>query len=267
MQRFILFAALVFSIAGCSERKNSFSRTYELNDSAFAIGVIRESDSERLTRAIYREARVRPFASVDEGAKQLMAGKIDAFVYDEHILRLAMWRYPDRFAILPDPVDTDPSVIAVGWRRKELVGKLNGFIAKYRSNGLYDDMFLRWCHDPGRTGDGVEDMPAIESAPEGSPILRVGTDCDEEPNSFLDGRGMPTGFDVEFARRFGAAEGMRVEIVCEDIEALFTALAAGDIDVIIDNLELDRSRKGVFYTDGYLDSDIMMMVRAEDAKE
>ena len=255
-------AALICTIVALTNGSARFTRTYELNRWKYTIGVSADCDSERLTRAIYRDARIRPFDSLDAAAKQLMAGKIDALVYDEHVLRLLMWRYPDRFAFLPDPVDTDPSVIAVSAERKDLLLKLNAFIAKYRASGVYDDMFLRWCHDPER--GAKSSVPALPSPPENAPAIRVGTDCDEEPNSFLGEDGEPTGFDIEFTRRFAAEIGARVEFVLKPEAELYADIRAGAIDMIVDNLDRRPDARGIFYSDGYLDSDIVMMIRAED---
>ena len=256
---------LVAAVCGCSPQAARFSRTYDLNSPKYTIGVQADCDSEYLTRKIYRDAKVKCFESLETAAKQLMAGKIDAIVYDEHVLRRLMWKYPNRFAFLSDPVDTDPSVVAVSPKRPELVEKLNAFIAQYRESGLYDDMFLRWCHDPERETDGVEDMPEIPSAPEDAPVLRVGTDCDEEPNSYYDEKGRISGFDTEFCLRFGAAENVRIEFVCLSENEIYDALEKGELDFAADNFDYRPDMKKALYTNGYLDSDVVMMVRAEDA--
>ena len=262
--KLIFVAAIAHFIIGCGEERYSFSRTYDLNDSKFTIGVRGDCDSEFLTRKIYRDAKICVIDSLDDAAKKLMAGKIDAIVYDEHVLRIVMWRYPDRFTILPDPVDTDPSVIAVSRGRKDLVKKLNRFIAEYKSNGVYNDMFLRWCHDPERGSTGMDVALKLPAVPDDAPLLRVGTDCDEEPNSFIDEKGRYAGFDIEFAMRFAVSEGMKAEIVCLPEADLREALKSGAIDIIVDNLDYRPDSRIAVYTDGYLDSDVVMMIRAED---
>ena len=240
---------------------------YELNHADCCIGVMAGCDSETLSRKFFDQARIVPFDDMQQAVLRLLTGKIDGFVYDEHVLRLAQWKYPGRFRLLDKPIDTDPSVIAVAKKRPEVRDKLNGFIADFRRSGLYDQMFMRWCHDPERRPEDVPDLSQVVCKTPGAEQLRVGVDPMQEPNAYLDAEGRLVGYDIEFAYRFGRAAGYRISFVQNSEEILLKLLEGGEIDVVIANLGKDPSRKRILWTDGYLDSDIVMMVRDDKSKK
>jgi len=260
-------ACLLFA-AGCgtacpgrvSRATDAMTRPYELNRAGCRIGVLADCDSEYLSRKMFDRAEIVPYDDPRAAVRHLLTEKIDGFVFDEHVLRLAQWHYPDRFRILETPIDTDPSVIAVSVKRPDLQAELNRFIAAYRKDGTYDAMFLRWCHDPERRPEDVPPVKKILYTGADARPLRVGVDPVQEPNAFIDAKGRLVGFDIEFAYRFGRYGHYRIELVQESEQELLRRLAAGKLDVVVANLGRD-DRSDMLWTDGYLDSDIMMMVK------
>jgi len=247
---------------GCANSpKPQFEDPYELNRPDCRIAVIADCDSEYLSRKIFNKAQIVPFDQYRPAVWQLMAEKVDGFVFDEHVLRLAQWQYPDRFRVLEQPIDTDPSVIAVAKGRPEVRDRLNRFIADIRANGVYDQMFLRWCHDPERRPDDSPDMSKLLCNDPQAQNLRIGVDPVQEPNAYYSKSGRLLGYDIEFAYRFGRAEKYRIEFVADEEQNLLKMLQEGELDVVISNLGKDASLSGVLWTDGYLDADIMMMVK------
>jgi len=264
----VLTIALLAPLVGClGGRHSAFTHPYDLNKSCYRIGVLAESDGERIARKIFNQAEIVPYADIRDSALQLLTEKIDAIVYDEHVLRLAQWRYPERFEILEQPLDTDPSVIGVSDKRPDLLAKLNLFIADCRANGLYDDMFMRWCHDPNRDAARLPVYPKAPEMPKDAPVIRVGTDPIQVPNSFLDDDGNLRGYDVEFIRRFAVANGFNIQFELAPELELLGKIGRGELDVVVANLAKETFRKGILWTDGYLDADIMMMVKIPDERE
>lgn len=252
-------------MTGCaSDPKPRFEGIYDLNRTDCRVGVYADCDSEYLSRNVFDRAEIVPYEDMRDAVRQLLDERIDAFVFDEHVLRLIQWHHPERFRILEQPLDTDPSVIAVSSRCPELVPEFNRFIANYRSSGLYDEMFMRWCHDPERRPSDIPDISKVICKDPNAKPLRIGVDPIQEPNAFIDRQGRLVGFDIEFAYRFGRAEKYRVSFVEDSEDELFNLLERGEIDVIISNLGKDLTRKGVLWTDGYLDSDVMIMVKERD---
>lgn len=261
-----VFGCLLLA-AGCasvSDPKPRFVYPKDLNREDCRIGVYADCDSEYLSRNVYDRAEIVPYEEMRDAVNQLLNERIDALVFDEHVLRLIQWHNPDRFRILERPLDTSPSVIAVSSRRPELVAALNRFIAGYRASGLYDEMFMRWCHDPERRPEDIPDISQVLCKDPSAKPLRIGVDPIQEPNAFFDRLGRLVGFDIEFAYRFGRAEKYLVSLVEDSEEELFKRLERGEIDVIICNLGRDDTRKDVLWTDGYLDSDVMVLVKERD---
>lgn len=257
--------ALALLLAGCANpRPSAFKHPYDLNNPRCRIGVLAESDGERIGRKIFNKAEIVPFDDIRNSALQLLSEKIDGIIYDEHVLRLAQWNYPDRFEILEQPLDTDPSVIGVSATRPDLLAKLNRFIADARESGLYDEMFLRWCHDPGRAAANLPVLPDAPEMPKDAPVIRVGTDPIQVPNSFFDDDGNLRGYDVEFIRRFAVANGFVIQFEFAPEQDLLEQLGRAELDVVVANLAREDFRGGILWTDGYLDSDIMMMVKIPD---
>jgi len=258
----VLTALTALCLGGCVQApKPTFRDPYDLNRADCRIGVMADCDSEFLTRKIFDKAEIVAFEHMRPAVWQLMAEKIDGFVFDEHVLRLMQWKYPDRFRILEEPIDTDPSVIGVAKGRPEVRDQLNRFIADIRKSGLYDEMFLRWCHDPSRRPEDVPDLSQVICKDPSASPLRVGVDPVQEPNAYIDKKGRLVGYDIEFAYRFGRAAKYRIELVQDSEGELLDMLERGELDVVISNLGKEPSRSGILWTDGYLDSDIMMMVK------
>jgi len=252
----------VLVLFGCTtDPKPRFEDPYDLNRADCRIAVMADCDSEYLSRRIYDKAEIVPFETMRPAVWQLLAEKVDGLVFDEHVLRLIQWKYPDRFRVLDEPLDTDPSVIAVSARRPEVRDRLNAFIRECRENGLYDEMFLRWCHDPERRPDDVPDLSQVICRDPAATVLRVGVDPVQEPNAYFDRKGRLVGYDIEFAYRFGRTAKYRIVFTEDSEQELLRQLAVGELDVVIANLGKDPSLPDILWTDGYLDSDIMMMVK------
>lgn len=265
MKMRVEFLLGIVLLAGCAVQKPMrFARAYDLNKPGIRIGAFADCDSEWISRKIFNKAEIVPFDDVERGCLSLLSERIDAFVYDEHILRYISWRYADRFRLMEPALDTEPSSVAVSDKLPGLRDELNAFIAEIRANGTYDDMFLRWCHDPERETDGQPDMPEISAPESPTRVLRVGTDCDELPNSFLDEDGHPTGFDVEFIRRFALKGNYRIELVVHPFTELIEEVARGELDCVVANLDKRPTQKGVLWTDPYIECDIVMMVKIPD---
>ena len=258
-------AAAVLSIAhlvGLSayERPGEFNRPADLDREDCRIGVLSGYDSERVSGKVFPRAQLVGFREFDDAFMALLAGKIEAFVYNEHVLNVALRAYPHRLKVLDDPVASSPSVVLVSQKRPELAARLNAFIRNYRKCGVYDDMFARWCQS-----DEYVPMPDVPEVAKPVGVLRVGTSGTEEPSSFYDDSGRLTGFDIEFIRRFAQVMRLKPEIVCRPDDGILDELAAGELDVVVDDYNANEVEKGMLVSDGYFDSDMKVLVRANGA--
>ncbi len=246
--------------AGSYERPDNFTKPEELNRQDCRVGVLSGYDSERISRREFPRAQIVGFHEFDDAFMALLAGKIEAFVYNEHVLNVALRAYPHRLKMLDDPLARSPGVALVSEKRPDLLPKLNTFIANYRKSGYYDDMFVRWCQS-----DVYVPMPKIPVDSSSTNVLRVGTSGSEEPSSFYDDSNELVGFDVEFIRRFAQVMHMRPQIVCLPDEVILNKLAEGVVDVVVDDYNANEVAKGCIASDPYFDSDVRVLVRSGDA--
>lgn len=92
-------------------------------------------------------------------------------------------------------------------------------------------------------------------------ILRVGMDASFPPFAWLDGNGMPVGYEVELAQYIAAHMGVRAQIVNLSFDSLYDALLAGRVDILISELTYDERRtEEVAYSQPYFDAGQLLLV-------
>ncbi len=257
----VVLAMIALSVAhmisaGAYERPKDISRPGELNRQDCRVGVLAGYDSEVVSRRVFPRAQIVGFHEFDDAFLSLLAGKIEAFVYNEHVLNVALRAYPRRLKMLDEPISRSPGVVFVSNKRPDLLPMVNGFIKYYRKSGLYDDMYLRWCQS-----DVYVPMPKLSDVSGKEGVLRIGTSGTEEPSSFFDDSGELTGFDIEFIRRFAKMMHLKPEIVCLPDESILDRLVAGELDIVIDDYDANEAKKGILVSDSYFDSDMKVLVR------
>ncbi len=252
----VISAAHLASSAGY-DRPQEFTRPADLDREDCRVGVLAGYDSEKVSRQVFPRAQIVGFHEFDDAFMALLAGRIEAFVYNEHVLNVALRAYPHRLKVLDDAIAKTPSVVLVSAKRPELVDKLNTFIAGYRASGYYSDMFTRWCQS-----DEYVPMPSIPEPDGSNGVLRIGTSGTEEPSSFVDDSGALTGFDIEFIRRFAQVMRLKPVIECRPDDEILGELARGELDIVIDDYNANEVEDGMLVSDGYFDSDTKVLVRA-----
>lgn len=90
-------------------------------------------------------------------------------------------------------------------------------------------------------GGGNDLLSAIEERG----VLRVSTDANYEPQSFLDPNGEFTGFDIDVAREVGRRLGVEVEFVTPDWDVITAGNWAGQWDVSIGSMTVTTARQEV----------------------
>lgn len=100
-------------------------------------------------------------------------------------------------------------------------------------------MVLSAC--AGATGDANTHLGAIEE----SGTIRVSTDPNYEPQSFLDANGDFVGFDVDVAREIGQRLGVEVEFVTPDWDIITAGNWGGQWDMSVGSMTVTTARQEV----------------------
>ena len=99
--------------------------------------------------------------------------------------------------------------------------------------------------------------------------LVVGTSADYPPYEFhteVDGKDTIVGFDMEIAQAIADKLGVSLKIVDMSFDNLLMSLANDEFDLVIAGLTADEERrKTTDFSDPYLESKNLILVRAEDA--
>ena len=99
--------------------------------------------------------------------------------------------------------------------------------------------------------------------------LVVGTSADYPPYEFhteIDGQDAIVGFDISIAQAIADKLGVSLKIVDMSFDNLLMSLANNEFDLVIAGLTADEERmKSTDFSDPYLESKNLILVRAEDA--
>lgn len=109
--------------------------------------------------------------------------------------------------------------------------------------------------------------PAAE-APAGQPAgakIKVGTNAEYRPFEYVDEAGEIVGFDVDLIKELAKRAGYEVELVNTKWDGIFTALAAGEFDVVASACTItDERKQSVDFTDPYFNAGQSIAVLADN---
>lgn len=239
------------------ERPSEYWHPEDLNYAGCRVGALAGYDSERVARSALPKAKIVGFSEFEDAFVALLAGKIEGFVYNEHVLNTALRTHPDHFRILEEPMAMEPAVVLVSKKSAALLQPLNEFIRTYHKSECYYDMYTRWCQN-----DEYVPMPEIPVVNDDGAVLRIGTSGTEEPSSFFDADDELTGFDIEFARRFAAYAQRKPQFICCPDDEIIDELREGKLDIVIDDYNANEAPEDVLCSLPYFDSDTKMLVRS-----
>ena len=202
------------------------------------IAVFNGTAQDLFVTKAFPDAEVLRFNSQADFVLAVKTDKVDAAITDAVSIRDIARLNPDLAILADDFYDT---AIGAAFRKGDESGlreRFDRFVAAAREDGTLEDIQRRWLTDQPATVV----MPTIPQ-PETGETFRVGT-------SYLIGlpyvsqaEGEPIGHDMELLRRFAAREGLRLEILPMEFDALIASLAVGKIDMIMARLSITDERK------------------------
>jgi len=223
--------------AGQADRNEGGTEGWQsLNELARGrIGVILGTLFAPYIAQAYPQAQVSTFNSTTDQVVALKTGKVDTAIFDAISARAITQIHPE-LGILEEGFLTYP--LGIGFRRDrpELRQRFNRFLEQLRAKGGYEEIYRRWLvEDPEQAV-----MPDyLVQNPQESYVLGVSA-ADLPYVALKDGRYV--GLDIEILQRFGAEEGIGLDILPLDFGALIPALASGKVDIITDGIAITEER-------------------------
>jgi|WetSurMetagenome_2_1015567.scaffolds.fasta_scaffold00013_121 polar amino acid transport system substrate-binding protein len=247
-----------FLLTGCSSDEGKLlpADPSRMNAPEYSIGVPQGAASMTAIEKNFPKSRIEYYASLSDGYMAVKYGKIDAFSFDRHTLRYVTLQNPD-LALMDEKIADEFIVVGSAIGREALISKVNAFIAQYRADGTYQDMYNRWL-----LGKNMK-MPELPEPKNPAMTLKIGTEGLDEPmNYYADGK--LTGFDIEFVKRLALFLNAKVTFHSMDFPALIASAESGKIDLLVANLNAVPERKQhMLFSDTYVDSEISLLVRKD----
>ena len=141
----------------------------------------------------------------------------------------------------------------------ELQQDFNSFLAEIRSDGTYQQILDRWSNadDPS-----AMDIPQQRGT---GRTLRVATYPAMPPFNFIN-FGKPSGLEPELLTEWANRRNWQLEFLIMDFAAQIPAVQAGKADMAMGAISITEERqKQVLFSDGYIDSHIVLMTRKGEA--
>ncbi|NCC45948.1 MAG: transporter substrate-binding domain-containing protein, partial [Bacteroidia bacterium] len=257
----LLIIALLLLLAGCGNKETQITSLSMLEGGkTFAVASGTAADKFVLDR--FPDVKLEYYNSVMDCALAVKGGKADAAAYDKPVL-LNIAGKNEGLTVLEEVIEDDNYGFAVQPGNVELKNTIDEVLDELKSNGMYQEMNLRWFPKRGEPAP----MPQIEFTGENG-VLLFGTAAVTEPISFVDGNRNIVGFDIELASYVAQRLGKRLEVVDMEFGAMLPALISGKVEMIGAGLSITEERaKSVLFSKSYYKNGIAVIVRSYDNPE
>jgi len=173
-----------------------------------------------------------------------------------------MLKNNDGISVIRGDIGYENYGIAVAKNNNELKNKLDVFIDYQKTTGAYDNLVNRWI----KTGAEAVAMPDYPVNP--GNVLRVGIDATYTPFEYYGENNELLGFDIEFMYQFAKFYGLQLEFFNSAFSSLFTALDAGQVDMVISAIAITNDRQERYtFSEIYYANEIVFVVKTPENKQ
>ncbi|MBD8148033.1 transporter substrate-binding domain-containing protein [Pseudomonas fluorescens] len=142
-----------FIVVGQSVLLNSrlagrVSSIEDLDEAGYRIAVAEGTTGEAAAQRFLGAARLQRFTAPEDGVRQVVEGKADAFIYDAPYNLIAMTR-PENSALLTleQPFTFEPLAFGLKKGDYDSVNWINHFLNQVAQDGTYDQLHDKWFRD------------------------------------------------------------------------------------------------------------------------
>lgn len=251
----------VFALPACKDELDTKIHSLaQMNSPDYTIGVLMGTVAMTVTQETFPDAKIKYYNNAPDATLALLTNKTDMIIGDLPYFEYVAGHNP-QLMILPDEIKHADFAIGAAKKNKDLMVKVNQFIAKYKADGTYQDMYNRWLKTD------KPKMPDIPKAKNPKKTLIVGTEGLYEPFSFFDA-GQVSGFDIEFAERLALFLDMELKIRTLPWDALLGAVQSGNVDLGIAALDASKENaEAMLLSEPYINSAVVAMARKDNVSE
>ncbi len=141
----------------------------------------------------------------------------------------------------------------------QLKQDFDSFLADIRSDGTYQKIFDRW-----KNADNPSALATPQQRGTGR-TLRVAIYPATPPFSFISS-GKPSGLEIDILTEWANRRNWRLEFLMMDFASQIPAVQTDKADMAMGNISITKERqKQVLFSDGYIESHIMLLTRKGEA--
>ncbi|MGX8706796.1 MAG: ABC transporter permease subunit [bacterium] len=141
----------------------------------------------------------------------------------------------------------------------ELKQEFDAFLTEIRDDGTYQQIYDRW-----RAADDPSDVAVPQQRGTGRK-LQVAIYPAMPPFSFISS-GKPSGLEIDILTEWANRRDLQLEYLIMDFAAQIPAVQTGKVDMAMGSISITEERqKQVLFSDGYLESHIMLLTRKGEA--
>ncbi|WP_448653314.1 transporter substrate-binding domain-containing protein [Pseudomonas fluorescens] len=117
----------------------------DLDEAGYRIAVTEGTTGESAARRFLGAARLSSFATPEEGVRQVVEGKADAFIHDAPYNLIAITR-PENHTLLAleQPFTFEPLAFALEKGDYDSLNWINNFLSQVAQDGTYDRLHDKW---------------------------------------------------------------------------------------------------------------------------
>ena len=204
------------------------------------------------------DANILRMATLTDMLAALENGKVDV-VGDESLTLI----FSKDMMSKVDSVNSELAPIPIGACFKlgnvELQQDFNSFLADIRRDGTYQKIYDRWQKSEDPTAMTLPQQQGTGRT------LRVATNPVMPPLNFICS-GKPSGMEPELLTEWANRRNWQLEFLVMDFAAQIPAVQTGKADMAMGSISCTEERqKQVLFSDGYIDSHIVMVTRKGEA--
>ena len=223
------------------------------------IGVQSGTTEEAIVTKIFKDPQVSYFNSLPDGVLALSAGKLDAYITDDPMLRFAASQRNDMAVLSAGGEDIlSAPVFQKTKRGDELRAQYNEFLKGYRESGKLEALRKKWIDGPEevRVMDTSE-LPAING------VITIATEVGYAPMEYMKDNQI-VGLEAELLREFCKAYGYRPEFANTAFDAIIMGVSTGMFDIGASGLNYTEERaRSVNFGDTFLTCHSAILVKKD----